>query len=87
MRDVSGKTFVLQVFDKDTLSKDYPLGEVKEGKISDYYFSQANCQVHIPLAYFDQTKRKSAWVYLTKYSGKIASPAKSTQKQSKARSR
>ena len=34
MRDVSGKTFVLQVFDKDTLSKDDPLGEVKDG-ISD----------------------------------------------------
>ena len=30
MRDVSGKTFVLQVFDKDTLSKDDPLGEVKD---------------------------------------------------------
>ena len=41
MRDVSGKTFVLQVFDKDTLSKDDPLGEVKDGL--PYYFSKANC--------------------------------------------
>ena len=29
MRDVSGMTFLLQVFDKDTMSKDDPLGEVK----------------------------------------------------------
>ena len=29
MRDVSGMEFLLQVFDKDTMSKDDPLGEVK----------------------------------------------------------
>ena len=29
MRDVSGMEFLLQVFDKDTMSRDDPLGEVK----------------------------------------------------------
>ena len=33
MRDVSGMEFLLQVFDKDTMSKDDPLGEVKWNKL------------------------------------------------------